>query len=482
MKHRAITISAIAIATLCAAALSPVCAVDFVKDVQPIFEFNCVRCHSEKSTEVIEKNTSYRMDNKAVAIRGKFIIPGDGAKSKVYTTSIADDADEDLMPPLKQIEKDASRRLTKEETAMLKKWIDEGANWPDGVTLIARKQELGFKENVPLAAAAVHKRIVANSKEITEPEMQPYSSTIAGSDVMFHMVPIKGGKFLMGSPSGEAGRKDDEGPQKEVSVDAFWIGKHEVRWDEYQLFMYRKEEMLSRQAKQLPVELNAVTDAVGRPTQPYVDMSFGMGTDGYPAIAMTQHAANKYCQWLSAKTGHFYRLPTEAEWEYAARAGTKTAYYWGDDSALAKDYEWYEANANNGYHKVGRKKPNPWGLYDMLGNVAEWTLDQYDPKFYATMPSANPWNKAKTPYPHSVRGGSWDDAELGKLRAASRRASEPKWKRQDPQLPKSVWFHTDAQFLGMRIVRPLKTPSAEEMNAYWNSGVEKDDARMTKGE
>jgi formylglycine-generating enzyme required for sulfatase activity len=110
----------------------------------------------------------------------------------------------------------------------------------------------------------------------------------------------------------------------------------------------------------------------------------------------------------------------------------------------------------------------------MHGNVLEWTLDAYDPDFYKTAPSVNPWNKASKPYPHSARGGSWDDEDVAKLRSAARRASDKTWKIQDPQLPKSIWYHTDAQFLGFRIVRPLKAPTAEEMDGYWNSSVEKD--------
>ena len=112
----------------------------------------------------------------------------------------------------------------------------------------------------------------------------------------------------------------------------------------------------------------------------------------------------------------------------------------------------------------------------MHGNVVEWTLDQYDPDAYKQFVGQivdEPWIKATKPYPHSVRGGSWDDAPEA-LRSAARRASDKSWKMQDPQLPKSIWYHTDAQFLGFRIIRPLKVPSAEELSKYWTSGVQKD--------
>ena len=114
--------------------------------------------------------------------------------------------------------------------------------------------------------------------------------------------------------------------------------------------------------------------------------------------------------------------------------------------------------------------------------MCEWTLDQYDAGYYAKMPAANPWNKATLPYPHSARGGSWDDVDAAALRVATRRASAKDWKRQDPQLPKSYFWHTDAQFLGFRVIRPLKTPTPEEMQKYWNNGVEKDDPRLIKAE
>src|SRR5439155_9734579 len=253
------------------------------------------------------------------------------------------------------------------------------------------------------------------------------------------------------------------------------MGRCEVTWNEYELFMYPDQEKALTLETNNPY-LDKVSDAVTRPTKPYVEMSFGMGKGDYPAISMTQHAASKYCQWLSAKTGHFYRLPTEAEWEYACRAGSTTPYFFGKDQKKLGDYAWYTENSDFKYQKVGKKKPNPWGLYDICGNVCEWVLDQYDPDFYKQCGNSvvtDPWNKATKPYPHSVRGGSWDD-EAVKCRSAARRGSERAWKMTDPQLPKSVWYFTDAQFVGFRIVRPLKVPSPEEMQKYWASGVERE--------
>jgi formylglycine-generating enzyme required for sulfatase activity len=460
-------------------------AVDFVKDVQPILESNCVRCHNPKGTEFEKGDTDLNLSTKETAFDTKTtIVPGNADKSKLYTTTVLDDDAKKLMPPRNKVTKDLER-LTKAETEVLKSWINGGADWPDGVTLTARKKEVaagaGGAGEATLVAQ-IQQRIAASPTPATEKEMQAYTNTIPGSDITYDMVPIPGGKFKMGSPDSEPGRKPDEGPQHEVEISPFWMEKCTVTWNEFELFMYPNEEKTARETKKLDPTLNAMTDAVTHPTQPYVEMSFGMGKDGFPAISMTQHAANKYCEWLSAKTGHFYRLPTEAEWEYAARAGTTTAYYWGDDAAQIGDYCWWGKNSDFKYQKVGKKKPNPWGLYDMLGNVIQWTIDQYDPNYYKNSPAANPWNKATKPYPHVARGGSWDDEDAVKLRVANRRASNATWKIQDPQLPKSIWYHTDAQFLGFRIVRPLKVPTPEEAQAYWNSGVEKDNPELTKAE
>ena len=409
--------------------------VDFEGQIAPILITSCVPCHG--GSKVMG---GLRLTTRVGA--SKVIVPGSPEKSLLWLSIETPAEKTGAMPP-------GGPQLSKQERDLIRNWILAGAPWPNGVSL----------EGVKLAGAETasvsrfHDRIVQNTKETQASEMQPYKMAIPGTTVSFEMVPIPAGDFVMGSRDHK-----DESPPHKVHVDAFWMGKFEVTWDEYRLFMFSRDEGV---------------DAVSRPTRPYVEMSFGMGIEGFPAISMTQHAANKYAEWLSAKTGHFYRLPTEAEWEYACRAGTTTAYSFGDDVSKLGEYAWYSANSGGKYQKIGTKKPNPWGLYDMHGNVMEWTLDQYSTEFYAKSPSGNPWNKSTAPYPQAVRGGSWMDP-ADQLRCSARVGSDPSWKQQDPQLPKSIWYETDAQGLGFRLVRPLKIPTAEEMYKYWNSGVEKD--------
>jgi formylglycine-generating enzyme required for sulfatase activity len=308
-------------------------------------------------------------------------------------------------------------------------------------------------------------RILRTTTKPTDPAPPPYTETIPGTIVKFAMVPIPAGVVTLGSPAGEPGRRADEGPQKKISLPAFWMGKCEVTWDEYELFMYAPD-LTGPTNDEKP-------DAVSHPTKPYSDPSFGMGIDGFPAVSMTHHAAAKYCEWLSAKTGHFYRLPTEAEWEYAARAGTTTAYSFGDDPADLAEHACFQLEQ---YAKVGSKKPNPWGLHDMHGNVTEWTLDQYQPDAYARLKSNSApgsWVKSTQPYPHVVRGGSWNDPPE-KLRSAARLGSSSDWKKDDPGLPKSVWYLTNAPWVGFRLVRPREIPPVEEMYRCWNNGVAMD--------
>jgi formylglycine-generating enzyme required for sulfatase activity len=301
------------------------------------------------------------------------------------------------------------------------------------------------------------------------PEEKGYIQNIPGTPEVIEMAFIPGGTFSMGSPKSEQGHFGDEGPQHLVEVDPFWMGKFEITWDLYELFISRgidKKRPATVSGKEVEIDVAAVSGA----TQPYTEMSFGMGVEGYPAICMTQLAAVKFCEWLSAMTGNFYRLPTEAEWEYACRAGTKTAYSFGDNPSNLDIFAWHEGNSGGAYHKVGQKEPNPWGLYDMHGNVSEWTLDEYVPTVYNTRKRKTVDNPLQTPtktYPRVVRGGAWSD-KPNRLRSAARRPSSKKWKKRDPQIPKSLWWHTDAPFVGFRVVRPLETPSPLDQNKYWN--------------
>jgi len=316
---------------------------------------------------------------------------------------------------------------------------------------------------------------VPNSTASTQAEMRPYTDVIDGTEVKFDLVPIPGGKFTMGSPDSEAKRAEDEGPQHEVEIEPFWMGKCEVTWDEYEIWMFSLDVQRRNVTGAPTTELDKLADVVIRPTKPYTDMTFGMGKEGFPAICMTQLAAKSYCRWLSAKTGRYYRLPTEAEWEYACRAGTKTAYSFGDDPSALDEYAWHFNNAEDAYHKVGKKKPNPWGLHDMHGNVCEWTLDQYIPNYYqqfAGKVTKEPFAIPTKLYPQAVRGGSWDD-DPEMLRSAARRGSHLDWKQQDPQIPQSIWYFTDALFLGFRVVRPLVEPTAEEKAKIWDAGSDK---------
>ena len=293
-----------------------------------------------------------------------------------------------------------------------------------------------------------------------------YNQKIGGIDYNLEMVAIDGGQFKMGSPSYERNRKADEGPVHNVKVDSFWMGKFEITWDLYELFMSREIDNIKVTDKNNEVDIDV--DAVSSATTPYVEMSFGMGTVGYPAISMTQLAASKFCEWLSAITGNYYRLPTEAEWEYACRAGSDKPFSFDDNDKIS-EYAWYDGNSADSYHKVGQKKPNSWGLHDMHGNVSEWTLDQYKPTSYQNNNKniiINPIVKATKLYPRVVRGGSFMSKSY-RLRSSARLASNKEWKKQDPQIPRSLWWHTDAQFLGFRIIRPYKTPSSEDQKKYW---------------
>jgi formylglycine-generating enzyme required for sulfatase activity len=286
-----------------------------------------------------------------------------------------------------------------------------------------------------------------------------YTFLLPGSTLKCSMAPIKGGSFLFGSSNAEKNRNKDEGPQRKVTVPSFWMGIYEVSRDEFDVFY-----------KDATTSENSDVDAITRPSPQYVDLTWGMGKEGgYPVNSLSQYGALMYCRWLYNKTGIFYRLPSEAEWEYACRAGTTTIYYFGNDETLLDKYAWYEENSNSKFQKSGLKLPNAWGLYDMLGNVCEWTLDHYEENRFTNQADSNNYifiaaNKAR--YPKALKGGGFNDA-AGELRCANRFKSDASWNRRDPQIPKSKWWLTDAAAVGFRIIRPLEQPDAAQVNEFF---------------
>lgn len=315
--------------------------------------------------------------------------------------------------------------------------------------------------------------------------MVPYTETIPGTNVTFEMIPIAGGEYMMGSPEEEGDRLEDEGPQIRVKVEPYWIGKYEVTWAEYKRYMALHDAFKSFQSfKMRPVADKHGPDVITAPSNlydPTFTYSAGEGPRE-PAATMTQYAAKQYTKWLSLLLHDFYRLPTEAEWEYAARAGTTTAYFFGDDPAELEEYAWFEDNSDELRHDVGSLKPNPWGLYDVYGNVAEWVLDQYADDHYAqfadrdeAVPASELMKWPTKEYPRVVRGGSFEMTS-DQCRSASRLGSDDEaWKADDPNVPKSPWWYTvyPGTGVGIRLVRPLNAPATiEEQDKYWKADVE----------
>lgn len=253
---------------------------------------------------------------------------------------------------------------------------------------------------------------------------------IPGTDFSIEMVSLPGGRFRMGSPEGEPGRRPDEGPVREMELRPFWISRYEVSW-----------EIFARWFESHP---EAASDGVTRPSKPYEAPNAGMGTGRHPAISMKWHGAVQCTEWISRKTGQRFRLPTEAEWEYACRAGS-------DRPAPEPlgDYAWYAENSGDRTHEVGTRKPNAFGLYDLLGNVWEYTLEPYRPPAFGPV----------------LRGGAWN-SPAADCRAARRQTVQEEWYERDPNRPRSIWWFTDAPFVGFRVVRFADPRERADQEAY----------------
>lgn len=313
--------------------------------------------------------------------------------------------------------------------------------------------------------------------------MVPYAFRIPGTDVSIDMVPIPGGTYKLGSPESEPDRNDDEGPQIDVSVDPMWVAKTEITWAHYKEFMnlYTAFKNFEADGTRVVDESNMV-DAITTPTELYdPDYTYEFGEEPeQPAVSMTQYAAQQFTKWISRLSGQQYRLPTEAEWEYAARGGTDTSYSWGDDPEQADDYAWYIDNNDEMLPEVGTKQPNAYGLHDMHGGVAEWTVNQYTEDGYERFAGSNPINALdvvvwpESSSPCVSRGGSFA-MDAAQIRSAVRLASDDEaWKENDPNFPKSPWWFTDdpARGIGFRIFRSAKLLDKETITKFWETSDE----------
>jgi formylglycine-generating enzyme required for sulfatase activity len=223
------------------------------------------------------------------------------------------------------------------------------------------------------------------------------------------MMPIPGGTITIGG--------------RTVTVKPFWIARTELPWEAFDVFLASGPPSPSYDQTQF------APDAIARPSKSYILPDLGWGHAGYPVINVSFTSSEMFCRWLASETKKKYRLPTEAEWELACRAGAQGP--WKISKAEIEKSAWYAGNSDMKSHPVGKKLPNAFGLYDMLGNTGEWATD-LDGK-------------------PVLCGGTFLDGPTG-MTPGMRRHWSPKWQETDPQFPKSRWWLADGKFVGFRIV------------------------------
>lgn len=312
-------------------------------------------------------------------------------------------------------------------------------------------------------------KIYESATEVTA--FENFIETIPGTAASISMIAVPGGEFTIGSPEDEPFREDNEGPQRRVRISPFFMGEVEVTWDQFWAFY--SETMSEGRTPPAVIYANNSRDdidAVSGPTPPFglPDQGWGMGSR--PAITMTHYSAQTFCQWLSLKTGKKYRLPTEAEWEYAARGGTQTPYFFeGNPRKLSNEgflkdifepdttgidsHVIYVNNSDNRSQEPSETRPNPFGLKNMLGNVMEYCEDWYAEDSYESITDGelDPRGPSEGTE-HVVRGGHYN-SDAADLRSAARSHTEhDDWLKTDPQNPKSIWWYSDVKGIGFRVV------------------------------
>ena len=380
----------------------------------------------------------------------------EAAKHFVYTESCVK-CHQNLFPTTLSKEGDDAHLnfiSSKEDLSCLNCHLDVGHFDPD------RKHE----HNTDFGLAEAAREIFTEATKVDE--FRNFTEKIPGSGVSFEMIAVTGGQYKMGSPENKAFRNTDEGPAHTVEVSDFWMGKIEVSWDEYLAFF--KET--SSQGRKETVQVSEEVDGITGPTPPWGAPDQGWGKGSRPAITMSWHAANTYCRWLSQVTGKKYRLPTEAEWEYACRAGSDGPYpfagnpknytsegifkkIFGVDTTTINSYVIYKENSMSRPQEPSKVKENPFGLKNMLGNVAEFCLDYYSPNIYKERQGLvkDPRGPQKGTE-RVIRGGSFK-SDAKDVRSATRNYTKTKaWLITDPQMPKSIWWYSDCVDVGFRVV------------------------------
>lgn len=301
-----------------------------------------------------------------------------------------------------------------------------------------------------------------------------YTEQIPGTPVSFNMIAVNGGTFKMGSPEREPFRNPDESPQHDVHISPFYMAEVETTWDMYWAF-YAETMSEGRTPPHVIYSNNEnanEVDAISGPTPPWGYPDQGWGQGDRPAITMTHYGAETFCQWLSEKTGKKYRLPTEAEWEYAARGATEAPYFFPGSpkdysehgflknifkpkTEVISDYVIYEKNSNRRTQLPEDVLANPFGLKNMLGNVMEYTADKYDPNAYMNRTGVTNDPIVTEGEEWVVRGGSYL-SDASEVRSASRNHTQHvEWLKTDPQQPKSIWWYSDIKGIGFRVVCEL---------------------------
>jgi len=321
---------------------------------------------------------------------------------------------------------------------------------------------------IPVSTSA-NTEIYSHPAEVTS--FETFTETIPGTTASIKMVAVPGGTFKMGSPEQEPFHQADEAPLHDVTVSSFFMAETEITWDQYWAF-YGATMSEGRTPPSVVYENNAKNelDAISGPTPPFGNPDQGWGQGDRPAITMTYYGAQTFCQWLSLKTGRTYRLPTEAEWEYAARAGSQTPYFFeGDPKKFSNEgflkgifkpdtiginrFAIYVNNSRNRTAEPSKVAANPFGLKNMYGNVMEYCSDWYAEDAYSKVQSGavNPTGPAEGTE-HVVRGGFYA-ADASLLRSASRSHTDhDRWLKTDPQNPKSIWWYSDIKGIGFRVV------------------------------